>query len=76
MNEDTLQKEITEQVGRLGFDQQQKVLEFARSLVKDTPTEISGKSLLSFAGTIGGEDLEMMKLAIEEGCEKVSIDDW
>ncbi len=33
-------------------------------------------ALLKYAGTISKEDLEIMKEAIEEGCEKVDEEEW
>jgi hypothetical protein len=31
---------------------------------------------LRFEGAIPAEDLQLMSKAIEEGCEKVDIDEW
>ena len=36
----------------------------------------SGKELLKFVGTISKEDLEIMKQAIEEGCEQINESEW
>jgi hypothetical protein len=65
---------IRECVDRLPNADQHRVLEYAKSLapLKGVP----GRSLLRFAGTIDLADLEIMKQAIEEGCEKVDPNEW
>ena len=35
-----------------------------------------GEKLLNLVGTISPEDLEIMKQAIEEGCEQVNESEW
>jgi hypothetical protein len=37
---------------------------------------VAGADLLRFAGTIDSTDLEQMKTAIDEGCERVEANDW
>ena len=57
-------------------EQQRRVLEFARALAVTTPRGVPGKQLLSFAGAIKTEDLDIMTSAIEQGCEKVDSGQW
>ena len=55
---------------------QQRVLEYARELGNAKPKGVPGHSLLPFAGTFRPEDLKAMAEAIEEGCERVDMNDW
>ena len=72
----TVQKQLKEQLEHLPAEQQHQVLEFARSLVKAKGSGVAGKDLLRFAGAIDTEDLNAIKKAIQEGCEKVNLDEW
>ena len=67
---------ILEQVRALLPEEQQRVLEFARALATSRPRGVAGKDLLRFAGTIPKDDLKMMCVAIEEGCEQVNANEW
>jgi hypothetical protein len=57
-------------------DLQYRVLEFAQTLVGSQIHGIPGKQLLNFAGTISPTDIQLMREAIEQGCEQVDIDEW
>lgn len=72
----TVKKEIINEVGRLGYEQQRRVLDFARALVITGPKGVPGKQLLSFAGAIPAADLKEMEQAIEDSCEKVDLNEW
>jgi hypothetical protein len=72
----TLESEIREQLDQLPPRQQRQVLEFARSLVATQIRGVPGKDLLHFAGSIDAEDLNAMKQAIDEGCEKIDLNEW
>jgi hypothetical protein len=74
MSNQSLQKEILDQLSKLPIEQQRQVLDFARTLAK--PIGKQGKDLLHFAGGINAEDLKLMSQAIEEGCEQVNINEW
>lgn len=74
MNTD-LNSEIQAELHTLGDEEQQRVLEFVRSLkrpMKGTP----GNDLAKFAGTIPVDDLRRMAMAIEIGCEQVDLNEW
>lgn len=71
-----VKKEIINRVGRLDYEQQRRVLEFANALAITSPKGVPGKQLLSFAGTIPADDLKAMEQAIEEGCERVDLNEW
>jgi hypothetical protein len=76
MSDQTIQKELLDQLSKLPVEQQHQVLDFARKLAGSKPTGRSGKELLSFAGTIPIADLNIMTQAIEEGCEQVNLNEW
>ncbi len=50
---------------------QWRVLECARALAVSTPRGVSGQHLLGLAGGISPEDAQLMREAIEQGCEQV-----
>ena len=68
--------QLIEQLKALPYDQQRRVLEFARALVLSTPRGVAGADLLRFAGTIPQEDVRRIQEAIEQGCEHVNKDEW
>lgn len=72
----TLESEIREQLEQLPPEQQRQVLEFARSLVTIQIRGVPGRGLLRFAGSIDAEDLNAMKQAIDESCEKIDLNEW
>jgi hypothetical protein len=76
MSDQTLQKQILDQLSKLPIEQQHRVLDFARRLAGTSPAGRSGRELLNFAGTIPISDLNMMSQAIEEGCEQVNLNEW
>lgn len=71
-----LKDEIIKQIERLGEDQQQQMLDYARSLTMTKPMGVPGETLLRFAGFIPREDVEDMERAIEGGCEQVDLNQW
>ncbi len=76
MDTNVIPKEIENQLLQMSVEQQKQVLEFVRTLAQKKQTGVSGKSLLSFAGKIPLDELELMQQAIEEGCEKVIANEW
>ncbi len=66
-------KEILDAIAVLDADNQQRVLDYARGLAK---ASASSTTLLTFAGSISKEDLQLMSNAIAKGCETVDIDEW
>lgn len=71
-----VKKEIIQQIGRLDYEHQRRVLDFARALAVTGSKGVPGKHLLSFAGSIPADDLKAMKYAIEDSCEKVDLNEW
>ena len=55
----------------LPAEDQRRVLELARALPERHPAGVSGRDLLRFMGTIEKTDLDVMRKAIEEDCERV-----
>ena len=76
MGNPALKREILDQLDKLGVEQQQQVLRFARTLVATQPKGTPGRELLRFAGAIERDDLQQIAQAIEEGCEQVNLDEW
>ena len=76
MMKSSLKKEIIEKLESLPAEKQEKVLEFVGALTQDKTIGIPGQKLLHFSGMIEKNDLDSMKRAIEEGCEKVDINEW
>jgi len=74
MTNESLQKEILDQLDKLPFEQQRQVLDFARTLAK--PMGKPGKELLPFAGGINADDLSLMAQAIEQDCEQINANEW
>ncbi|HPZ09107.1 MAG TPA: hypothetical protein PL110_13440 [Candidatus Eremiobacteraeota bacterium] len=65
---------IIEQVDSLSPELQRQLLDFACKLAG--PKGISGKELLPFAGIMTFEEAQSINRAIEEGCEKVDVNEW
>lgn len=76
MIDPTTWEEILNHLSKMSNDQQQKVLEYVRSLVPGSTTGTSGKSLLRFAGAINPDDLKTIEQVIQEECEKIDSSSW
>ena len=76
MAETSIEKDILEEIHKLDPPQQERVLEFARSLANDQPPGIPGKYLLRFAGKIDRDDLREVARSIDKGCERVDYNKW
>ena len=66
----TLERELREHLEQLPEGKQREVVEYARALAKPKSRGISGEEILAITGTIEPDDIERMKQAIEEGCER------
>ena len=76
MTKSTLKKEIIEKLDLLAVEEQRKVFDFACTLTESKTAGIPGRDLLRFAGTIEKTDLEVMRNAIEDECERVVLNEW
>ena len=68
-----IKENLVNQIDRLPYDLQLRVLDFIASL---SPKGVKGESLLKFKGTISANDLRQISKAIDEGCEKADINEW
>ena len=69
-------EKVVEQLKALPQELQWRVLEFTRALAVSTPHGVSGVQLLRFAGAIALDDVNIMRQAIEQGCEQVDVNEW
>lgn len=69
-------EKVVEQLKALPQELQWRVLEFTRALSVSTPHGVSGVQLLRFAGIIALDDVNIMRQAIEQGCEQVDVNEW
>lgn len=67
---------VVEQLKAMPQHLQWQVLEFVRTLVNAENQGISGQQLLHFAGSIPNDDLQLMRMAIEQDCEQIDHDEW
>ncbi len=68
--------EVVEQLKIMPQPLQRQVLDFVRSLVKVDVRGTPGQQLLRFAGSIPSDDLQLMREAIEQDCERIDVDGW
>jgi len=66
---------VVEQLEALPYELQRQVLQFTRALAISAPHGVPGRQLLRFAGAIPLTDLQIMKQAIEQGCEQVDVNE-
>ena len=68
--------QIVEQVKALPDNLQHQVLTFVRSLRTIAGRGTHGSLLLHFAGGISMDDIDSMREAIENDCERVDGNEW
>ena len=68
--------QVVEQLRAMPQPLQWQVLKFARTLVDSKIRGVSGQQLLRFAGAIPSDDLQLMREAIEQDCERVDLNEW
>ncbi len=71
-----LKSEISEKLDELQVEDQRKVLDLARSLAVRKSRGVKGSDLLPFTQGFSKEDLEVMRRAVEEDCERVDLSEW
>ena len=76
MSHTAINQKIIRQLNNLPVELQIKALEFLNALSISKPQGGSGKDLLRFAGSIPSKELVKMRQAIEDGCERVDVDEW
>ena len=76
MNTAAIEEAIGIEVPKLTFEEQKRVLAFVQSLEASRECGVPGRELLRFAGFIEANDVERMRAAIEEDCERVNSNEW
>jgi len=76
MTSSDIKRELIKQVTKLPPHLQTHLLDYAKQLSVSKPQGISGRDLLSFSGTFSTEEATLLSQAIEEGCERVNVDEW
>lgn len=71
-----IEKEILESLRDLSEMELSRVLAYVRSVKKSPLRGVPGKEMTKFAGLFPPDVIEEMRLAIEEGCERVDPDGW
>jgi hypothetical protein len=71
-----IKERILNDLERLTPEQQKHAAELVHGLVFPLPSGTPGSDLLRFAGTLNDEATRQMTKAIEEGCERVDLDEW
>jgi len=82
--DEEIKRRVLEQLDALDAEGKRKVLDFSRALSARKASEVrrprpvgdAGGALLAFAGTIPPEDLEEIRHAVEEDCEKIDEEGW
>jgi hypothetical protein len=72
----TVKEQILSDLDRLSPEQQERAAELVHRLVAPLPKGASVEDLLSVAGTLNDQAACEMMQAIEEGCERVDLDEW
>ncbi|MDE0088416.1 MAG: hypothetical protein OXU23_22020 [Candidatus Poribacteria bacterium] len=76
MKKSTTIQEILQRLEKLSPGKQKQVLDFTLELSGESPKGIPLQELLEFVGMFPPEDLEEIKQAIQEGCEKIDASEW
>ena len=67
---------MIKRLDRLPSEVQIRILNLAEAAAPSPQKGVSGKKLLRFAGILNAADATDMTQAIEDGCEKVDINEW
>ncbi len=67
--------QIQDELSYLEADSKKLVLDYVRALRESKATR-RDKKTVDFAGAISKDDVELMRTAIEAGCEQVDLDEW
>ena len=76
MVEPAIKEQILSDLNRLSPAQQRRAAELVHGLVSTLPRGASVEDLLRVAGSLDDEAAHEMMKAIEEGCERVDLDEW
>lgn len=67
---------ILNNLEKLPLDLQKKVQDFVNALVITMPKGVSGSSLVNYSAKLDKNDATEILNIIEEGCEKVDLNEW
>jgi hypothetical protein len=73
---DVLIAQIVQQTETLPARVQRQVLDYVSKLIASGQRGIPGEKLLRFAGVMPAVDLQLIRQAIEDGCEQVDWHEW
>ena len=76
MVEPGIKEQILRDLDQLSSEQQERAAELVHGLVAARPRGTPGRGLLRFAGILDDESAREMTEAIEQGCERVDLDEW
>lgn len=71
-----LPKELTEDLEHLGEEDIERVAAYARSLKEKSERQARKTEIMKLAGSIPKEEIDQIKAAIEEGCERIDREGW
>ena len=71
-NEKTIIYEIIEKLEQLSEQQQKQILEYVKAMLQGAPQGTPGRELLRFAGAIPMEEIEQIRQAIDQDCERIN----
>lgn len=71
-----IKEQILSDLDQLSPAQQKRAAKLIHELVSPLPRGASVEDLLKVAGTLDDEAAQEMTEAIEEGCERVDLDEW
>ena len=72
----SVKDQILTDLEQLSPEKQERAAQLVHDLVSTTPKGVSGRELLQFAGILDAQAVLEMTEAIEEGCERVDLDEW
>ena len=68
--------QILQDLDQLSPEQQKQAAELVHGLVSRLPKGASVEDLVQLAGSLDDQSAREMMEAIEEGCERVDLDEW
>lgn len=71
-----VKEQILNDLDRLSPAQQERAAALVHGLISPRPKGASIEDLMSLVGTMDDESAREMREAIEEGCERVDLDEW
>ena len=71
-----IKQQILSDLNQLPPEKQRRAAELVHSLVLPVVEGTPGHDLMRFAGILDDQSAQEMIEAIEEGCERVDLDEW